>query len=271
MLCEQEKRRFLTSLHEGTLFHSYIVEAASPDAAEAFLSYCRDVMLCGSENKPCGVCADCKKLAADSHPDVTVCGGDGKPANMEAVRSVIALSHIPPGEGGCRVFIFKNCEKMRWDAQNALLKLLEEPPPYVRLLLSTAKKEAMLPTVRSRCRLITLSDDAPISHDKQTVAARERAVKTVGMLCGGCKRFDFFSFMTEKMTRDKALLYLSELYTVLTDTVCGRNTDGDFGTLGRRSACAMADAVTAARAAAEANANLSSLFAALAIRLWELK
>ena len=271
MLCEIEKDRFCDALCSGTLFHSYIIESASPEAADDFLSYARAVLMCRSDKKPCGICPDCQKLLADSHPDMLICGEDGKPAGMDTVRNVISLSHIPPSESGCRVFIFKNCEKMRWDAQNALLKLLEEPPPYVRLLLSTSKKEALLPTVRSRCRLITLSDAAAAKSDKATLAAKERADKTLQMLFGECRRFEFFVFMNEKLTREKAVEYLSALYKSLADTLCDVNGNGNAVFMGRRAVCGMADATMAAKIAAESNANLSSLFTALAIRLWELR
>lgn len=272
MRCEQEKSRFLDALCSGTLFHSYIIESASTAFADDFLSYARSVLMCSGDKKPCGICPDCRKLSADSHPDVLICGGDDKPANMEAVRNVIALSHVPPSEGTSCIFIFKCCEKMRWDAQNALLKLLEEPPPYVRILLSTAKKEAVLPTVRSRCRLITLTDEPPAKTDKASTAAKDRAQKTLQMLSGGSRRFDFFVFMTEKQTRDKAVLYLSALYAELTDMLKMQGSSAELATfMGKRAICGMADAVFAAKGAAEANANLSSLFAALAIRLWELK
>ncbi len=271
MLCELEKNRFCDALYSGTLFHSYIIEAASLDAADDFLSYARAVLMCRADKKPCGVCPDCQKLLADSHPDVLVCGADGKPASMDAVRNVIALSHVPPSEGGCRIFIFKNCEKMRYDAQNALLKLLEEPPSYIRILLYTAKKEALLPTVRSRCRLISLSDPDVAKSDKASVVAKERAEKTLQMLAGGCRRFEFFVFMNEKLTRDKATDYLSALYKTLADALCDTGGDTAVSFMGRRAVCGMSDAVMAAKNAAESNANLSSLFAALAIRLWELK
>lgn len=271
MLCEIEKKRFCDALYGGTLFHSYIIESASPEAADGFLSFGRAVLMCSAPQKPCGACPDCLKLLANSHPDVLVCGDEGKPAGMEAVRNVIALSHVPPSEGGCRIFIFKNCEKMRYDAQNALLKLLEEPPPYVRLMLSSTKKEALLPTVRSRCRLITLTDEPVEKSDKASVAAKERAKKTLDMLSGGCKRFEFFVFMNEKLTRDKATEYLSALYISLAEALCDGTGEGLVSYLGRRAVCAMAEAVMAAKIAAESNANLSSLFAALAIRLWEMR
>ncbi len=272
MLCEQEKKRFLAHTVDETVFHSCIVEAVSSDAADEFADYCTRVLVCKGNIKPCGVCADCQKLINGSHPDITVCGAEGKPANMEAVREVISLSRIPPSEDGYRIFIFRNCEKMRWDAQNALLKLLEEPPAYIRLLLFTTKKEALLPTVRSRCRLISITDEPRESLDKTAVWAKERAKQTLDMLFDGGKRFEFLTFMTEKLTRDKAMVYLLELYQSLADILCERGQHAELASFaGRRVIGGMADAVLSARAAAEGNANLSSLFTALAVRLWGLK
>jgi DNA polymerase-3 subunit delta' len=73
-----------------------------------------------------------------------------------AIRSVLRQVNLKPYEGTCTVIIFDRAELMSGAAANALLKTLEEPPPQVMLLLLTADEEALLPTIRSRCRRLLL-------------------------------------------------------------------------------------------------------------------
>jgi DNA polymerase-3 subunit delta' len=75
---------------------------------------------------------------------------------IDDVREVQRQTSLKPYEGACIVIIFDGAEAMSLEAANALLKTLEEPPPQVLLLLLTANEDALLPTIRSRCRTLTL-------------------------------------------------------------------------------------------------------------------
>jgi len=82
---------------------------------------------------------------------------------IDAIRDTIAMAHLRPFEGARHVFIFDGAERLSGDAANALLKLLEEPPPNVLLVLLAEDAESVLPTVRSRCRTMHLR---PLSEDQ---------------------------------------------------------------------------------------------------------
>lgn len=133
-------------------------------------------MLCTSDGvRPCRVCRDCKKVFRGVHPDV-ICTdptGSAKTAaiKVDQVREIIATAHLVPSEGKSKVYVLRSADKMNPQAQNALLKLLEEPPSSACFILAAENAAALLPTVRSRCELLQQNAEAsPIPEAALTQA-----------------------------------------------------------------------------------------------------
>ena len=112
-------------------------------------------------DRPCRACRGCRLVAGGNHPDLHRLGPDGpggqvvigdsaRPASR-GVRNLVGELAYLPVEGGHRVAIVEHADRMNEDAQNALLKTLEEPPAGVTLILCADEENRLLPTVRSRC------------------------------------------------------------------------------------------------------------------------
>jgi DNA polymerase-3 subunit delta' len=100
----------------------------------------------------CGVCAACVRIARSTHPDVLIVEpGDSGSIKVEQAREVTERTGYRPFEGRKRVVIIDDADALVPAAQNALLKTLEEPPSSSMFLLVTARPDALLPTVQSRC------------------------------------------------------------------------------------------------------------------------
>jgi DNA polymerase-3 subunit delta' len=102
---------------------------------------------------PCGKCRSCIQAAGRNHPDIITVTHD-KPGmvSVDDVRKqIVSDANIKPYQSRWKIYIMNEAEKMTSQAQNALLKTLEEPPEYVVIMLLTTSKTAMLPTVISRC------------------------------------------------------------------------------------------------------------------------
>ena len=101
----------------------------------------------------CGVCASCLRIARGVHADVLLIEpGDTGSIKVDQVRDAIDRSAYRPFEGRRRVVIIDRADEILVEAQNALLKTLEEPPPASVFVLVTARPDVLLPTVRSRCQ-----------------------------------------------------------------------------------------------------------------------
>ena len=123
---------------------------------------------------PCGICQACHWFAGGNHPDyrlLTPDMGDEDNAKtptrklpvikVEAVREVIEFAHLSAHRSGRRVVVIDPAEAMNTQSANALLKILEEPPPGVLFILVSHNRERLLPTIKSRCRQFPLSTPSP--------------------------------------------------------------------------------------------------------------
>jgi len=123
----------------------------------------------------CGKCAQCTRIARGVHPDVLLVEpGDSGSIKIDQVRDVVERSAYKPFEGRRRVVIIDDADQLVPAAQNALLKILEEPPASSVFALLTTRPDMLLPTVRSRCvTLAFASGERPaIDEDARAVAQR---------------------------------------------------------------------------------------------------
>ena len=135
-------------------------------------------LLCsGSGDKPCGQCRDCRRFAARTHPDALfpAPAPREKTIKIDALRSMIDTLSRHSLEGGRRVVLIVNAERMTPQAQNCLLKTLEETSEGTFFLLTADIETALLPTVRSRCRVIRMQ---PWSRERIEGFLKDRGVAT---------------------------------------------------------------------------------------------
>src|SRR5687768_15549385 len=110
----------------------------------------------------CGTCGSCARIARGVHPDVlAVRPGETGAIKIDQVREAIERSAYRPFEGRRRVVIIDDADAMAAEAQNALLKTLEEPPATSTFVLVTSRPDVLLPTVRSRCQRLRFGRLSP--------------------------------------------------------------------------------------------------------------
>ena len=121
-----------------------------------FANYYTSLLLCQAptENGPCGKCPACKTVNSHSNPDVIYVPTEGKLEGY-TVKTARAVSNDvcikPNNNTGRKIYIFRDCHNMTVQAQNALLKLIEEPPEYACFIFTAEAKSEFLPTIISRC------------------------------------------------------------------------------------------------------------------------
>lgn len=132
--------------------HAYIVWGCSSDARSAYARRLAAAMICeGSGNRPCGKCVHCEKAKRGVHPDIIEVEllNQKREITVNQVRALREDAFIMPNEARKKVYIIDHAINVR--AQNALLKILEEPPGSVSFILTVQSTAELLPTVRSRC------------------------------------------------------------------------------------------------------------------------
>jgi DNA polymerase-3 subunit delta' len=108
------------------------------------------------DNAGCGHCAACHQSLAGTHADVAIVVPEGLSLGIAEVRRIVAHTARRPTAGRWQVTLIEDADRMPEYASNALLKAIEEPPPRGVLLLCAPSVEDLLPTIRSRCRLVPL-------------------------------------------------------------------------------------------------------------------
>lgn len=103
----------------------------------------------------CGTCLACLKLSNDNHPDLMWVEAEGASIRIDQAREIAAATRYRPNEGRWRVIVIAQCEKMGEAAANALLKTIEEPGGQTLFILMTSFPNLLLPTIRSRCALVS--------------------------------------------------------------------------------------------------------------------
>ena len=110
----------------------------------------------GATGAPCGACRACRRVAEGRYPDVQVIAAEKNWIQIDQVRNLQIDAAVAPLEGKRKVFVVQEIERATPAAANALLKSLEVPPPHVVLLLTSNRRDMVLPTVLSRCQIIGL-------------------------------------------------------------------------------------------------------------------
>ena len=131
---------------------------------------------------PCGVCAHCVKCKKEIHPDLSVIATDKAQITVDMIRAMRLDAFVLPNDSERKVYIIAEAAKMNINAQNAFLKILEQPPGGVYFILADSHQRGILPTVLSRVTQITLRQQAENADGEDplltTVLAGETA-KTV--------------------------------------------------------------------------------------------
>ena len=153
---------FSGGLDPNRLPHAIVIEG-NVEQGLSLAKHISAMALCAEENAPCGQCNACTKTEKDIHPDIFihVASGAHRAFHIEVIRNVREDAFIKPNEGKRKIYILGNAQSMTDQAQNALLKLLEEPPAYLMIILLLPSASSLLTTVRSRAVCLTLREDEP--------------------------------------------------------------------------------------------------------------
>ena len=147
----------------GRGHHAYLFSGPSGIGKRLAAHLLGRSLLCevGAIGAPCGSCAACRRVIAGSHPDWRQLEREGEYIKIGAVRQLNHEFVFRPFEGGARIALVDEAERMTPEAANALLKTLEEPPPRSYFMLVTSNPAQLLPTVVSRCQQVPLSPLTP--------------------------------------------------------------------------------------------------------------
>lgn len=149
----------LKQYQNNELPHALLFVGRDGDGLPLGIQTLVDRLLCSANDlNACGECKTCLLNRSGSHPDFLAAGPEGKAdiIKVDAVRKIADCVFQTAQQGGNKVIWVQHADTMNSNSANAILKVLEEPTPNTYLLLSVSSLSRVLPTIRSRCRLMTL-------------------------------------------------------------------------------------------------------------------
>lgn len=180
-------------IDSGRLPHALLIEGPIGSGRRTFARQIARAVICSDQtgNNPCGICSHCHKALAGSHPDIEEIEGEGKSHTIAVgtIRDLRERAYIHPNEAKKRVMIIADAQDMNEAAQNALLKVLEEPPAHSLFILTCENRSQMLSTIQSRTLCVSLGGVAeeealPVVMELQPECNEEDARKALRLFSG---------------------------------------------------------------------------------------
>ena len=211
--------------------HAYILSSPSREEALAGAREIASAAVClNGHDVPCGKCRGCRKAAAGIHPDIFTLrrlpdksGNLRRELTVSQIRDLSVDAQVLPNEAERKAYIIEEAELMNLNAQNAALKLFEEPPPSVIFLLCVCNPDLLLETVRSRCAMISLSGDAA-QQDADAAKLAESFLTAVRT--GDRHRLYRWIAKNELSKLDATSAFIDAALSRSCDMVCGRSSAG---------------------------------------------
>ena len=149
------KQNLSASLARGHISHFYLISGPKGSGKHTLAKLLAEAILCEGSHRGCGSCVHCRKMRSGNHPDfITVEDPEHKNVAVKIVRQIRDDMFVRPNEASHKIYLFP--QELGIEGQNALLKILEEPPAYGVFILLTDNPDKLLPTVRSRCTELKL-------------------------------------------------------------------------------------------------------------------
>ena len=147
-------------LRQGRVPHAVLIQDAPGAGGGQLGLWLAMLLLCTApeSERPCGVCSACASVLGDRHPDFTRVGlvEDSKQIRIEQARELSAGLALASHQGGYKVALIEPADALNWNAANALLKTLEEPPARTVLILVAQQPSRLPATILSRCQRVRI-------------------------------------------------------------------------------------------------------------------
>lgn len=187
-LNDELRQKLSSAIDNNTLSHAVLLTGGTQKERKELSTLLAQALFCESEDKPCLKCINCKKIKTSVHPDITEISGEAgkqRSIKIDTIRDIRTKAYILPNEAPFQIFIILEASGMGEEAQNALLKILEEPPATARFILASRSRDDFRQTILSRVTAFAISEDSGQAagekeNPKASAAAKDilRAVLT---------------------------------------------------------------------------------------------
>lgn len=151
---EQNKEILKQIIKNDNIAHSYMFIGKESIGKMQFAKEFAKAIMCVGDETSCNKCKSCIEFNTSNNPDFTIVEPDGNAIKIDQIRDLVKKVYEKPIVSNKKVYIINDSNLMTKEAQNSLLKTLEEPPEYVTIILIASNENLFLPTIKSRCTKI---------------------------------------------------------------------------------------------------------------------
>ena len=195
-------------MEKDRLSHAYLIITPDGEYLTEYLKIFASITLCNQQDS-CGNCRSCKLIKDNIHSDVILYPKNGQSITSEEVNELIGESYVKPIEGDKKIFILSQAQAMNAQAQNKLLKTLEEPPKNVHIFIGATSEFPLLSTIKSRVKKLEI----PPFTNKVLYDSLKEEYKDEERLLSAIECGDGTVGMAEKNYADESLISLTALCT----------------------------------------------------------
>lgn len=164
-----------------TVPHAFLISGSNDEEKRALAKTLATAIVCTGDSAPCGACNACKKAEAGYHPDIIWKECEGASIKVDEIREIRRDAYILPNDGEKKVYVINDADKMTQEAQDALLKILEEPPRFTTFVLLCYNHNSLLTTVLSRVTHLKLQEkNDGVNADADVKAAACTILSAIG-------------------------------------------------------------------------------------------
>ena len=218
---------------EKRLSHAYMLLGPEGPGRDETALRLAAALLCREPDAPCGRCRDCRKALAGVHPDVIrVEREKGEKETRRdlvvgQIRAMTADAALMPNEAERKVYIISPADRMNAQAQNALLKALEDPPGHACFILCAAAADGLLPTVRSRCVRAETAGGEKLPRPEGTDQLARAYLETAAG--GDAAEVALYCLSRGKLSREQTEAFAEAVKDALWRIAQGREPDPGLG------------------------------------------
>lgn len=176
-------REYLESAFaRGAVPHAFLISGAPGSGKHELAKLLTRALVCTGEQPPCDLCPACRKALRELHPDIIKVDLGAASIKVDDIRAVRQDAFVVPNDGARKVYVIDHADRMTQEAQDALLKILEEPPEFTTFLLLCYNHSSLLPTVLSRVthlKIHSSGDEALCAPDEEALLAAKAIAKAI--------------------------------------------------------------------------------------------
>ncbi len=215
------KNSVTSAINKGMLSHALILEGADEKSRLSSAKEIARAVLCEGEKKPCNECSKCKKVLSDIHPDLHILSKDEKSTmiKVDPIRELKKKALVYPNDGNKSVFIINGAEYMNPQAQNAFLKIFEEPARHLLFILCCDAKTSLLDTIISRATVYSLGATATGTKNEKEEKAVILATELLRILADENELAYLKKIAVFQKDKELLRLTLQSMRTILRDAL----------------------------------------------------